>query len=197
MTESPTNAPQMASLKGHLLIAMPSLNDPFFARSVTYLCEHNEDGAMGLMLNNPVKLTLAELLNQIESVKRDSYDQPALTQSVLSGGPVDPERGFVLHTTQTGWSASQPLDEHLMITTSKDVLEVLGTEDEPTKYKVALGYAGWTAGQLEQELVENSWLTIPADESLIFDTPTEDLWEEATRRLGIDVWQISPDAGHA
>ena len=193
MTESPTNA----SLKGHLLIAMPSLNDPFFARSVTYLCEHNEDGAMGLMLNNPVKLTLAELLNQIESVKRDSYDQPALTQSVLSGGPVDPERGFVLHTTQTGWSASQPLDEHLMITTSKDVLEVLGTEDEPTKYKVALGYAGWTAGQLEQELVENSWLTIPADESLIFDTPTEDLWEEATRRLGIDVWQISPDAGHA
>jgi len=197
MTDSTETTPQMSSLKGHLLIAMPSLEDPFFSRSVTYLCEHNQEGAMGLMLNHPVKLTLAELLTQVESIKRESYDQPELTQAVLSGGPVNPERGFVLHTKQPGWSASQELDNDLMVTTSKDVLEVLGTQAAPSKYLVALGYAGWSAGQLEQELANNSWLTIPADESLIFDTPVEQLWEEATRRLGIDIWQISPDAGHA
>lgn len=197
MTDSTETPPSMESLKGHLLIAMPSLDDPFFARSVTFLCEHNAEGAMGLMLNHPVKLTLAELLSQIESVKRESYDQPELIQPVLAGGPVNPERGFVLHTTQPGWSASQALDSKLMVTTSKDVLEVLGTAAAPEKYLVALGYAGWTAGQLEQELVENSWLTIPADESLIFDTPVDKLWEEATRRLGIDIWQISSEIGHA
>lgn len=197
MTEQSENNTKMTSLRGSLLIAMPSLEDPFFSRSVTYLCEHNEDGAMGLMLNHPVKLTLAELLSQIESVKRESYDEPALTQPILSGGPVHTDRGFVLHTRQLGWASSQELDNNLMVTTSKDVLEVLGTPAAPEKYLVTLGYAGWSAGQLEQELAANSWLTIPADEALIFDTPTDKLWEEATNRLGIDVWQISPEAGHA
>lgn len=197
MTEQSENNTKMTSLRGSLLIAMPSLDDPFFSRSVTYLCEHNEDGAMGLMLNHPVKLTLAELLSQIESVKRDSYDEPELTQPILSGGPVNTDRGFVLHTRQLGWASSQELGSNLMVTTSKDVLEVLGTPAAPEKYLVTLGYAGWSAGQLEQELAANSWLTIPADEALIFDTPTDKLWEEATHRLGIDVWQISPEAGHA
>ncbi|PSJ46863.1 YqgE/AlgH family protein [Zobellella taiwanensis] len=184
----------MDSLEHHFLIAMPSLKDPFFAGSVTYICEHNDDGAMGLVINIPVDMPLHELLHQLEM---SPEDRPELDQPVLQGGPVAADRGFVLHSPMAGFSSSQQLADDLMITTSRDVLEVLGTDKAPEKYLVALGYAGWTPGQLEQELVENSWLTVPADSSLIFDIPIGQRWHQAIGRLGVDSRQLSSQVGHA
>ncbi|SHI09834.1 YqgE/AlgH family protein [Ferrimonas marina] len=187
----------MNSLEHHLLIAMPSLQDPFFARTVTYLCEHNDEGAMGLIINQPVDITLDALLRKM-SVKGKDFELPqGLENLVLMGGPVNPERGFVLHTAIEGLDQSHPLPDDLMITTSRDVLGTFGGERQPNQSLVALGYAGWSAGQLEQELADNAWLTIPAELDLMFDIPLDQRWQEATRRLGIDVWQLSSDVGHS
>lgn len=184
----------MDSLENHLLIAMPSLGDPYFNKTVTYICEHNDEGAMGLIINLPVNLTLNELLSQIEA---DVSDAPILSQQVLTGGPVAQDRGFVLHSPQKGWSSSLALSDDIMITTSKDILLALGTEDAPENFMVTLGYAGWSPGQLEKELQENSWLTIPASKELIFNTPIEQRWKKATESLGIDIAHLSSDIGHA
>lgn len=185
----------MQSLENHLLIAMPSMEDPYFSRSVTYICEHNKQGAMGLVINQPVGMTLKELLSQTDS---DAIVlENKANQIVLAGGPVSQDRGFILHTTQPGWSSSMPLTEQLMVTTSKDILSALGNENGPEKSLITLGYAGWTAGQLEEELQQNSWLTVEADQELLFDVPVHKKWETAVHKLGIDVWQLGPDAGHA
>ena len=184
----------MESLENQLLIAMPAMGDPYFSRTVTYICEHNDDGAMGLIINLPVNLTLNELLEQIDANKPqiDSLDQ-----QVLTGGPVAQQRGFVLHSPQSGWSSSLALSDEVMITTSKDILMALGTEQAPDKFMVTLGYAGWGPGQLEKELAENSWLTTPADKEILFDTPIEQRWQKATEKLGIDLAHLSSDVGHA
>lgn len=183
------------SLQNHFLIAMPGLNDPFFQRSVTYICEHNQEGAMGLMINQPVDMTIAKLLEQIEiEVPTDKYLQMA---HVYTGGPVATDRGFVLHTPQQGWRSSLQLGDDIMITTSRDILESLGSEQAPPQFILALGYAGWDPGQLEQEIADNSWLTIPADADLLFNTPTPDRWSKAAERLGFDISQLSSQAGHA
>ncbi|GAA4871299.1 YqgE/AlgH family protein [Ferrimonas pelagia] len=187
----------MHSLQHHLLIAMPSLQDPFFARSVTYLCNHDEQGAMGLIINQPVDVTLDELLRKMALKGADFVLPSGLANRVLMGGPVTPERGFVLHSALPGLGQSLALPDGLMITTSRDVLDTFGGEQQPARSLVALGYAGWDAGQLEQELATNSWLTIPAEHDLLFDIPHEQRWEEATRRLGVNVWQISNDVGHS
>ncbi len=187
----------MQSLQNHLLIAMPSLRDPFFSRTVTYLCEHNDDGAMGLIINQPSPITLDELLRQLENRTGEAIPVSAQEIRVFAGGPVSPERGFVLHSSQQGWNSSLDLNSEMMITTSRDILSALGTEAAPQDYLITLGYAGWSAGQLEQELADNSWLTIPADADLVFHTPVDQLWEEAVKRLGIDIWSIAPEAGHA
>lgn len=184
----------MESLENHLLIAMPSLKDPFFQKTVTYICEHNDDGAMGLIINVPVNITLNELLQQF---REQDIELPNLEQMVLAGGPVSPDRGFVLHSPQPGWSSSLALSSEIMITTSKDILMALGTEKEPENYVVTLGYAGWGAGQLENEILQNSWLTIPADKELLFETPYDQRWQKATERLGIDLAHLSSDVGHA
>lgn len=184
----------MDSLENQLLIAMPSLNDPMFNKTVTYICEHNDEGAMGIIINLPVNLSLNELLEQIDA---DNEESPALGQQVLSGGPVSPQRGFVLHSPQKGWKSSLALSEKIMITTSKDILMALGTEQAPEEFIVALGYAGWSPGQLEQEIQENSWLTVPADNDILFKTPIEQRWKKATERLGIDLAHLSSDIGHA
>jgi putative transcriptional regulator len=184
----------MESLENQLLIAMPSLADPFFSKTVTYICEHNDHGAMGLIINLPVDITLNELLNQIDQHKPYA---DILEQRVLSGGPVAPNRGFVLHSPQSGWSSSLALSNEVMITTSKDILMSLGTDAAPMRYLVTLGYAGWSAGQLEQELAENSWLTIAADSEILFNTPAEQRWHKATKKLGIDLMHLSNDVGHA
>ncbi len=184
----------MDSLQNNFLVAMPSLKDPFFERSVTYICEHNEEGAMGLVINQPINVTLADLLKQVDlDVSNNNLERI----QVFSGGPVGTDRGFVLHSPQDGWRSSLQLSEEVMVTTSKDILSSFGSDREPSRYLLALGFAGWEAGQLEQELSENSWLTIPADASVLFDTPPKDRWEKATAKLGIDVWQLSSESGRA
>ncbi len=188
----------MQNLQGQLLVAMPTLEDPFFQRSVTYVCEHNKEGAMGLVLNHPINhLNLSELLSKVQDLHRNDRSAANLTQPVFAGGPVNQERGFVLHTSQPGWASSIEVDKELMVTTSRDILQILGTDLEPHKYLVTLGYAGWDAGQLEQEIADNSWLIIPADPALIFDVEPEDMWEASVHKLGIESSQISPQAGHA
>lgn len=184
----------MESLENQLLIAMPSLEDPTFNKTVTYICEHNDDGAMGLIINMPVNISVNELLSEIDADKETS---PQLDQQVLKGGPVSQSRGFVLHSPQGCWTSSLALSDEVMITTSKDILEALGTEKEPSQYMVTLGYAGWGPGQLEQELQANSWLTIPSDNQILFETPIEQRWKKATEKLGIDIAHLSSDIGHA
>lgn len=185
----------MESLQNHLLIAMPSLEDPLFGRSVTYICEHNEEGAMGIVINHPLSVDVASLLAQLEIAFDAGSD--AARSKVCAGGPVQNDRGFVLHTPKAGFTSSMQLNQDLMITTSKDILEQLTTEDAPEKFILALGYAGWGAGQLEQELADNSWLVIPADNKIIFDLPHGEKWQGATAKLGIQSWQLSAQAGHA
>ena len=184
----------MESLENHLLIAMPTLKDSYFDKTVTYICEHNEEGAMGLIINVPVNVTINELLAQLED---DIPSRSHLTQRVLTGGPVSTDRGFVLHSPQAGWSSSLALSDDVMITTSKDILSAIGTNTGPDSSIIALGYAGWTAGQLEQEMQDNSWLTIEADDDILFNTPIHKKWQAAVNKLGVDVWQLAPGAGHA
>lgn len=184
----------METLENQLLIAMPTLEDSLFRKTVTYICEHNDEGAMGLIINSPVDITLNELLAEINADKEACTQ---LSQQVLTGGPVAQNRGFVLHSPQTTWSSSLALSDELMITTSKDILEALGTDKAPSQYLVTLGYAGWGPGQLEKELQENSWLTTPADNHILFETPVEQRWKKATEKLGIDIAHLSSDVGHA
>jgi putative transcriptional regulator len=202
----------MNSLENQLLIAMPTLGDPYFNKTVTYICEHNEEGAMGLIINLPVNITLSDLLKQIEPEEEEaaqvieSTDEElagatditnSLEQLVLAGGPISKQRGFVLHSSQTGWTSSLALSKELMITTSKDILLALGTEKAPEQFMVTLGYAGWGPGQLEKELQANSWLTTPADIEILFNTPIEQRWKKATEKMGIDLAHLSSDIGHA
>ncbi|WP_144213614.1 YqgE/AlgH family protein [Shewanella donghaensis] len=186
----------MDSLQGHLLIAMPSLDDSFFERSVIYICEHNEKGAMGVMINRSTNIVIDELLEQIGLANKTELSLE-LEESVLLGGPVDTDRGFVLHTPQQDWVNSESVSEFCMLTTSRDVLNSLGGKDSPKQFKVALGYAGWSKDQLEDELAENTWLTIEATPELVFNQDIEQLWTEATKQLGFDIWQISSQVGHS
>lgn len=186
------------NLTNHFLVAMPGMKDPYFKRSVIYVCEHNEEGAMGLMINAPIDITIGKMLERVDvqpvhpQLNTDSLEKP-----VLNGGPVSEDRGFILHRPKDTYESSIQMTNEISVTTSKDILSVLGTEAEPNRYLVALGYSGWEAGQLESELSENSWLTIEADPSVIFDTPIADRWQKAVQMLGIDVAQLSNDVGHA
>ncbi|MCC4831121.1 YqgE/AlgH family protein [Shewanella sp. 1_MG-2023] len=186
----------MDSLQGHLLIAMPSLEDTFFERSVIYICEHNDKGAMGVMINRPTNIVIDELLDQI-GLTNESELSLDLEGPVLLGGPVDTDRGFVLHTPQEQWVNSESISDFCMLTTSRDVLNSLGTKASPKQFVVALGYSGWSKDQLEQELADNTWLTIPATSELLFGQDVEQLWTEATKKLGFDIWQISSQVGHS
>ncbi len=186
---------ELKSLQNHFLIAMPSMEDPFFSRSLTYICEHNDQGAMGLVINQPSSMNLGQLLEQTD--KEIKLDDEHAGQIILSGGPVSQERGFVLHTNQEGWASSLALTPDIMVTTSKDILTAIGNKQGPEHAIITLGYAGWTAGQLEQEMQDNSWLTIEADEDILFNTPIHKKWQAAVKKLGVDVWQLAPGAGHA
>ncbi len=186
------------NLKNHFLVAMPSMADERFQHSVVYMCEHNEDGAMGLVINQPINISIAKMLDQIEVEREQDVTHPvSLDQPVLFGGPVSEDRGFVLHKNLKLYGSSIQLSDELTVTTSKDILSILGTTEEPEQFIVALGYAGWDAGQLEQELAENSWLTIEADPKVIFDTPINERWEKALKQMGIDALNLSADVGHA
>jgi len=185
---------ETASLKNQLLIAMPSLEDPNFSRTVTYICEHGEHGAMGIVINRPTDLRLADVLQHMEI---EGGLGEAGEQLVYLGGPVEEERGFVLHSHTEPWDSTLAVDEQISITTSRDILEAMARGDGPAHTLVALGYAGWGAGQLERELQENAWLSGPADQSILFELPADQRWEAAARLLGVDVNLLSSEAGHA
>lgn len=182
------------NLTGHFLIAMPAMTDPYFARSVTYICEHNAQGAMGVVINRPIEMRLDDLFDQIHL---EISDQSLGQAPVHFGGPVQIERGFVLHQPVGHWSSSMSIDGHTALTTSKDILEASALGVGPEKMLVTLGYAGWSAGQLEEELAQNAWLTVPADDTVIFETPSELKFDAAIRLLGIDPAALAEDAGHA
>jgi putative transcriptional regulator len=182
-------------LKHHFLIAMPKPADEpdeYFSRTITYICEHNEEGAMGFMVNRPMKLTVGELLDQLGIAAGVPSTQP-----VLEGGPVKTERGFILHSDDVQYEASLPLGNGLMLSTARQTLEAIGTGDGPKRYVVALGYAGWGSGQLENELLQNVWLTCPADIDILFDVPFDQRVNQAAASLGIDFRLMSSHAGHA
>jgi putative transcriptional regulator len=183
------------SLKNHFLIAMPILTDKYFSRSVTFVVEHSSEGAMGIVINQPANMTFKELINMTDSnlILSDELCE----KIVVCGGPVHTDRGFIVHSRQGGYSSSVEVTSEIMLTTSKDILAKLGQQDGPQKSVVALGYAGWEAGQLEQEIQDNAWLTVEADDEILFDTPIHKKWQAAVNKLGIDVWQLTQQAGQA
>lgn len=180
------------SLKNHFLIAMPSLGDSRFAKTVTYICEHNDGGAMGLVINQPASISHRELFSQLGLSGDVENDSP-----LLLGGPVKKDRGFVLHSAEQTWNSTLKVSNEVSITGSKDILADIANGEGPRNALIALGYAGWDANQLEQEIAENSWLTVPADKHIIFDTPIEKRWHSSAKKLGIDLHLLSTQAGHA
>ena len=182
------------SLAGHFLIAMPSLNDGMFNQAVTYICEHDENGCFGIVINHRTDIPLQQVMQEM-AIEID--DQVDVSQPVYLGGPVDAGRGFVLHRPAGNWNSSLKINDNLALTTSKDILEAMAQNEGPKDALVALGYAGWAAGQLEAEMARNTWLNCPADEQIIFNTPPEKRWESAAKLLGVDLQLLSHDAGHA
>ena len=191
------------NLTHHFLIAMPGLEDESFARSVVYLCEHSERGALGLIINKPTDITLKGLFDKVDlSLRREDLTK----EPVFQGGPVQTERGFVLHepmlmdngeTDESAYASTMTIPGGLEMTTSKDVLEALSTGAGPRRVLITLGYSSWGEGQLESELAENAWLTVAADLSVIFDTPVPERYDRALSLLGLQAWMLSPEAGHA
>ncbi|KRD27367.1 hypothetical protein ASE39_03565 [Acidovorax sp. Root267] len=191
------------NLTHHFLIAMPGLEDESFSRSVVYLCEHSERGALGLIINKPSDITLKGLFDKVDlSLRREDLTK----EPVFQGGPVQTERGFVLHepmlvdrveTDESVYASTMTIPGGLEMTTSKDVLEALSTGAGPRRVLITLGYSSWGEGQLESELAENAWLTVAADLSVIFDTPVPERYDRALALLGLKAWMLSPEAGHA
>jgi putative transcriptional regulator len=182
------------TLTNHLLIAMPSLADPNFAQTVTVVCEHTDKGALGIVVNKPLPMKLQEVLVQLNIAPAS---EAIATKPVLRGGPVNTDRGFVLHRPGGKWDHSHRVSDTVQVTTSRDVLAAMARGEGPEDAFIALGYAGWEAGQLEHEIRENSWLSMPIDSGMVFDLPYEDRWNAAWRLLGIDMNMMSRVAGHA
>jgi len=182
------------NLTDHFLIAMPAMADPRFAHTLTYVCEHNKDGALGIVINKPIDMTLSALFEQIDLPLADDVLRIA---PVHFGGPVQVDRGFVLHRPLGNWQSTLAISDDMGLTTSRDVLEAVGRGDGPKDVFVSLGYAGWDAGQLEQELAQNAWLTVAANADVLFDLPAERRLPAAMQLLGIDFSRLSEDVGHA
>lgn len=201
MYSNQDNIPRMntlSSLKNHLLIAMPALEDENFSKTVTYICEHTEEGAMGLILSVPIDIAFKEVVEQVDKdISDDTLVDNIDEIPVYLGGPVEPEHGFVLHTPQGEWKSSMVLSEQLILTTSSDIISAIAIGEGPEHYIVALGYAGWGAGQLEQEILENSWLSVPADMNQLWEAQPAERWSKAAQLLGIDLRSLSNDIGHA
>lgn len=186
------------NLTNHFLVAMPTMQDPNFKHSVIYVCEHNDEGAMGIIINQPIEISIADMLEQINVERTLPVVNPlSLEYPVLNGGPVAEDRGFVLHTLQADYDSSITITPQLAVTTSLDILSQLGTQQAPEQFVVALGYAGWDEGQLEQELADNNWLTIEANNTIIFSTPIDQRWHQAIAILGVSPANLSSDIGHA
>ncbi len=182
------------SLTNQLLIAMPGMLDPNFSTTVTLVCEHNDEGALGIVINRPTTLQLRELFEQLEV---DDADAEAAENPVLAGGPVGMDRGFVLHGPEYSYESTLEVSNEIRLTLSRDIIEALAAGHGPDRALVALGYAGWGAGQLEEEMLANSWLNVPATPEIVFETPFAERWNTAARTLGIDISAMPTDAGHA
>lgn len=198
-SESSTAAPVPGlNLADHFLIAMPSMLDPMFGGAVVYLCEHNAEGALGLIINKATDMTMDVLFERIDLKPNIATDlAPADARPVMFGGPVQVERGFVLHAPHGHYSSMMPVTDEVALTTSKDVLEAVAAGNGPPRLLVTLGCSGWSAGQLEDEIARNGWLTVRADPTIIFDTPVAERFTAAMKLLGIDPLMLAGDAGHA
>lgn len=183
-----------ANLTGQLLIAMPAMQDPNFQRTVTYICEHSEHGALGIVINRPMNMDMSEVLEQLAL---DTGNSRVASTPILQGGPVEIQRGFVIHQSPHEWDSTVAVSDNIFVTTSQDILGAMAAGKGPERALLALGYAGWGAGQLEEELVANAWLSVPASPEIIFDAPFEDRWRMAAQLLGVDIATLSSDAGHA
>ena len=182
------------NLTHHFLIAMPNMADPYFARTLTYICEHNEQGALGLVVNRPIDMTLQALFERLSLSLADS----ALSaEPIYFGGPVQTDRGFVLHAPAGNWQSTLRVREMIGLTTSKDILEAVGRGEGPPRLLVTLGYAGWSPGQLEQELSQNAWRTVEAKDAILFDIPADERLPKAMELLGLDYARLQDEAGHA
>ena len=181
-------------LQQQMLIAMPAMADPNFSRSVTLLCQHNEEGAIGITINRKSSFTLGELLFQL---KIPCENEKISSLAVLEGGPVSPDHGFVLHTPVEGFDSSIQINDDIMVTTSRDVLTTIAAGHGPDKFVVALGYAGWGDGQLEFEMRQNAWLSVPADKGILFESALPQRWEKALGKLGINISDLHGVGGHA
>lgn len=182
------------NLTNHFLIAMPAMVDPFFNRTLVYVCEHNEQGALGIIVNRPIDMKLSSLFEKIDI--KLSHDEFA-NLPVYFGGPVQTDRGFVLHRPIGDWQSTLKITEQIGLSSSRDVLNAVAEQGTPGEIIVTLGYAGWEGGQLEQEFADNAWLSVPADASLLFGMPPEDRLGAALQQLGINFSQLADVAGHA
>jgi len=182
-------------LTNQFLIAMPNLADPNFSETLTLICEHNDEGALGFVVNRPAGIPLSELLDQ---QGLEYTPTPGITDAPLyQGGPVDIERGFILHSPERAWATTMKVSDDFAITSSRDIIEDTLRGEGPREIMYLLGYAGWAPGQLEQEMAENAWLTTEASADIVFRTPVESRWKKAASQLGIDLSLLNPDAGHA
>jgi putative transcriptional regulator len=184
----------LSCLTGQFLIAMPSMMDPNFHQTVTYICEHNDRGALGIVVNRPMDMELGDVFSQLEM---EGTGENLAHLPVLRGGPVQMERGFVLHESPDNWDSTVEVEPSIYVTTSQDILSAMAAGKGPERAVVALGYAGWGAGQLEDEISANAWLSVPAVADIIFDTPFADRWRQSAGLLGVDVATLSGAAGHA
>ena len=185
---------EINSLSGKLLIAMPGMPDSRFRQTVTYLCGHNADGALGIIINRPSSMKLGEVFDQLSL---DSRDDHLVNQKILKGGPVNLERGFVLHESGGDWDSTISMCGNIEVTTSRDVLSAIAGGQGPRRALLALGCAGWGEGQLERELRSNSWMVVDAVEEILFDTPFERRWAASAALLGVDVSRLGLQAGNA
>jgi putative transcriptional regulator len=180
-------------LNNQFLIAMPNLTDPGFSHTVTYLCQHNDEGALGIVINRLIDMKLGEIFTQMD-IKASS--QSAIDAPVFSGGPVQKERGFVIHEATGEWDSSLLISDIIALTTSRDILEAIAAGEGPRNYLVALGYAGWGEGQLEREIISNAWLNTPSGNDILFSTPVSQRWYAAANQIGIDINKLTAPAGH-
>ncbi len=181
-------------LTNQFLIAMPAMGDPNFSKTVTYVCAHNDEGAMGIVINRPLEIELEEVFAQMQI---DHNERATTSQHVYQGGPVHRDRGFIIHNPAQDWDSTIRVTSELAVSTSRDILEAMGKGAGPDATLVALGYAGWGAGQLEQEMGQNAWLSGPASLEIIFHTPPDQRWQCAAAEMGVDLTSLSGDIGHA
>jgi putative transcriptional regulator len=185
------------NLANHFLIAMPSISDPIFGGTVVYVCEHNDKGVLGVVINKPTDMTKDVLFDRIDLTLSEGLKNTVSSAPIMFGGPVQDDRGFVLHSPGGRYSSSLAVTEEVAFTTSIDVLEAVANGDGPQRMLVSIGYAGWSPGQLEEEISRNGWLTVGADARVLFDLPIEERYNAAIKLLGIDPLMLAPEAGHA